>query len=126
LPTAKAFLQVDADIKMQSDPACSTAGCTQYLWPGKKRKIIEYPTDLALDEDIRVARDNIDDQEKIHGTWTPPLDETEIQLDSDPICSSAGCTQYKHKKTPLGYALNYPVPNNGVDRDITDTHASVA
>ena len=40
------------------------------------------------------------------------------QAHSDPICSSAGCTQYKHKKTPLGYPINYPVPNNGVDADV--------
>jgi len=50
----------------------------------------------------------------------------ELHLESDPICSSAGCTQYKHKKTPRGYDINYPVPNNGVDRDIIDNHASLA
>ena len=37
------------------------------------------------------------------------------QLESDPICSSAGCTQYIHKKTPLGYDLDYFVPNFGPD-----------
>lgn len=43
-----------------------------------------------------------------------------IQLDeqSDPICSSAGCTQYKHKKTPLGYPIDYPVPSFGKDPEI--------
>ena len=52
--------------------------------------------------------------------------ESEVNTESDPICSSAGCTQYKHKKTPLGYPINYPVPNNGVDSDIVDSHKSVA
>lgn len=47
-----------------------------------------------------------------------------MQLDSDkksgsdPICSSAGCTQYKHEGTPRGYPINYPVPNLGMDKDI--------
>lgn len=45
---------------------------------------------------------------------------------SDPICSSAGCTQYSHKKKKLGYDINYFVPNFGEDRDITDSKASLA
>lgn len=49
----------------------------------------------------------------------------DLHTESDPICSSAGCTQYKHKKKPRGYDINYPVPNFGVDRDITDNHASL-
>ena len=38
---------------------------------------------------------------------------------SDPICSSAGCTQFKHKKAKLGYPIDYPVPSFGADPDIT-------
>lgn len=49
----------------------------------------------------------------------------ELNLESDPICSSAGCSQYKHKKKPRGYDINYFVPNFGVDRDITDNHDSL-
>ena len=48
-----------------------------------------------------------------------------IQLQSDPICSSAGCTQYKQKKTPLGYDLDYFVPDFGPDREIIDTEKSI-
>merc|ERR1711934_485970 len=50
----------------------------------------------------------------------------DINLESDPICSSAGCTQYKHKKKDRGYKINYPVPNFGVDTDIVDNHASLS
>ena len=39
---------------------------------------------------------------------------------SDPICSSAGCTQYKHVSKGLGYKINYPVPNFGKDHDLND------
>ena len=44
---------------------------------------------------------------------------------SDPICSSAGCVQYLHKHKDLGYKINYPVPNFGEDKDITDSKASL-
>lgn len=37
---------------------------------------------------------------------------------SDPICSSAGCTQYKHPTPPDDPPRDYPVVNLGVDRDI--------
>lgn len=46
-------------------------------------------------------------------------------MESDPICSSAGCTQYRHKKKGLGYKINYPVPNFGADKDIIDSKASL-
>merc|ERR1719379_3048459 len=49
----------------------------------------------------------------------------EIHAESDPICSSAGCTQYKHKKAPRGYDINYPVPNFGVDTYILTSHNSL-
>merc|ERR1711865_1001205 len=46
-------------------------------------------------------------------------------LNSDPICSSAGCTQYKHKKKALGYKIDYGVPNFGRDNDINDNFESL-
>ena len=52
--------------------------------------------------------------------------QVDLHLESDPICSSAGCTQYKHKKKARGYDINYFVPNFGVDKDIIDNHASLA
>lgn len=40
-------------------------------------------------------------------------------MDSDPICSSGGCDQYKHgNEKRRGYDINYPVPNFGMDVDI--------
>lgn len=32
-------LQIDADINIESDPLCSTAGCTQYLHPTPKASV---------------------------------------------------------------------------------------
>lgn len=51
---------------------------------------------------------------------------SQLNTESDPICSSAGCSQYKHKKKPRGYDINYFVPNFGVDTDIIDNHHSLA
>merc|ERR1711981_1153417 len=66
---------------------------------------------------------NLDDSEKALGhNWSL----LQLDAESDPICSSAGCTQYTHKKTPLGYPINYPVPNFGVDSDILDSHTNLA
>ena len=98
---------------------------------------------FGLDHDILTAQKNIKDQEAKHGKWTPKQDgngvwgvpadnndyryklvqlDDQISLESDPICSSAGCDQYKHKKKKLGYPIDYPVPNFGIDHD--DVHAT--
>ena len=40
-----------------------------------------------------------------------------VQIKSDPICNSAGCTQYLHPKVE-DFKKNYFVPNFGRDHDI--------
>ena len=49
----------------------------------------------------------------------------QTEATSDPICSSAGCTQYQHKKTPLGYPVDYFVPNFGPDPENAATMNSM-
>ena len=49
-----------------------------------------------------------------------------LSISSDPICSSAGCDQYKHKGKDLGYKINYPVANFGKDHDINDQDGHVS
>ena len=42
-----------------------------------------------------------------------------IKITSDPICSSAGCTQYKHPDSKeASYPMDYGVAHFGMDRDI--------
>ena len=41
-----------------------------------------------------------------------------LQSTSDPICSTAGCTQYLHPKDDDGYDKDYFVPNFGSDEEI--------
>lgn len=48
------------------------------------------------------------------------MTQADTKTESDPICGSGGCTQYKQKKTALGYPINYPVPNFGQDKDMID------
>ena len=80
---------------------------------------------FGLDKDIKVSLANTAETEKdLKTQFNPPAlvaTEEELNVDSDPICSSAGCDQYKHKKAKLGYPINYPVPNLGQDKDMTST-----
>ena len=47
-----------------------------------------------------------------------------VTLKSDPVCNSAGCTQYLHPKKD-DFKKNYFVPNFGVDHDIITNHKSL-
>ena len=171
------YFQVQTDQKVnvdtESDPICSSAGCTQYqhktkglgykinypvpnfgrdhlinqnfdsldqaekmlghkwVWTkDEPEDPVVYNPHKPVDPDIIDSLTHMKAQEGIHGKWKLAPDDyfqvqTDEQSESDPICSSAGCTQYKHKKKPLGYKINYPVPNFGVDTDIIDNHASL-
>jgi len=44
-----------------------------------------------------------------------------VRQRSDPICSSAGCSQYKHPAPAAEPPRDYPVPDFGQDHDIRDT-----
>mmetsp|Transcript_38174 Transcript_38174/g.58224 ORF Transcript_38174/g.58224 Transcript_38174/m.58224 type:complete len:139 (-) Transcript_38174:70-486(-) len=70
-----------------------------------------------MDPDIKDSIKHLHDQESVHGVWNLPKDE-DVQLESDPVCSSAGCTQFKHKHLEPAYPVDYPVPNLGQDREI--------
>ena len=49
-----------------------------------------------------------------------------VTLKSDPICNSAGCTQYLHPKSDADdFKKNYYVPNFGVDHEIEQNHRSL-
>ena len=47
-----------------------------------------------------------------------------IKITDDPVCSSAGCTQYLHPEVD-GFKKNYFVPDFGVDKDIVSTEDSI-
>lgn len=82
--------------------------------------------DFGLDHDVKDSLAHANAAESSLGhKWTYLQSVADLHTESDPICSSAGCSQYKHKKKPRGYDINYPVPNFGVDRDILDNHASL-
>jgi len=75
-----------------------------------------------LDVDMKASLSNLKMEEGIHGKWEMPEDEAKVMIDmqSDPICSSAGCTQYKQTTEP-GYPMDYFVPDFGVDHDVKDS-----
>jgi len=185
--TYRSLVQTDADIKLESDPICSTAGCnyakdkgkTPYpmnyfvpnfgrdhdinsTWasldwaeqdldhkfnPKSKKEVkkdahpVDYKVaDFGLDEDVVITQKNIADQEKLkkhkwkpkqdeNGIWIVPeaadndsysyssLVQTDQQVESDPMCSSAGCT-YASVGAKPPYPMNYKVPNFGKDHVI--------
>jgi len=58
-------------------------------------------------------------EEGIHGEWEyGDASNVMLAMQSDPICSSAGCTQYKQPEGPAGHPMNYHVPNFGMDHEI--------
>jgi hypothetical protein len=81
----------------------------------------------ALDKDISDTQAHLGQSEgNLKHKWVIEDLQTETDLQSDPICSSAGCTQYKHKATPRGYPIDYPVPSFGADPEITGTANSIS
>ena len=96
-------------MQVRSDPICNSSGCTQYLHPSKDSHPVDYPVpDFGVDHDIIGTQASSANAEQDLGTeWNPesfdkvPKVDAEFKLmqkasDSDPICSSAGCTQYLH------------------------------
>jgi len=83
-----------------------------------------------FDADIRTTQKNLNDAEvKLNHKWNIEDVQTDSDIkadaESDPICSSAGCGQYRHKPTDLGYPIDYYVPNFGGDQDIVDSKHSL-
>lgn len=71
--------------------------------------------DLGEDKDIVTSKKNLKDSEKSLGhNWTL----LQLDAESDPICSSAGCTQYLHPQAET-HPMDYFVPNFGRDHDNT-------
>lgn len=140
----------DFDINENNGSLEWAENALSHHWTWKKRpksKEVTYYDGGPMDEDVRASIKHLNDQEAEHGVWSlPPKDYAGVQLisrninkkeidrnddqqnvmlESDPICSSAGCTQYKHKKKGLGYDINYFVPHFGEDFDITESKKSL-
>lgn len=77
--------------------------------------------DLGLDADVKTTAKNLDQAETAVGhSWEL------VQLNSDPICSSAGCTQYLHPAEAV-HPMDYFVPNFGRDQvAVLDAEQSLA
>lgn len=114
--------------------------------PSLKAK--EFPTDykvpnLGMDVDIKNTQGSlISSEKKLKTKWNPKKDadgayivptatvtlqtESNMNMESDPICSSAGCTQYEHPKLET-HPMDYFVPNFGTDQEtVKDNQSSLA
>jgi len=95
---------------------------------------------FGLDHDIVTSQKNLKDAQGKgapisvvqdgEGNFVPK--NTNIQIEenseanSDPICSSAGCTQYNHANKKPAYPMDYKVANHGIDRpDVQATEDSL-
>jgi hypothetical protein len=77
----------------------------------------------ALDKDVITSQRNLADTEALLGKNL----ELQLESSSDPICSSAGCTQYNHPgDSSAKIPRNYFVPNFGKDPDMTGTMNSIS
>lgn len=102
---------------------------------------------FGVDEDVAWTQKNIADASKNLGhEWKPVQDENGVwlvpsaadnasytykslvqldaQVESDPICSSAGCG-YASEKGPAGHPVDYFVPNFGKDKGVKETWSSL-
>lgn len=116
-------LPKDENVDISSIPACTSIGCAHDKKPKDPHPMNYYVPNFGVDHDIQASLKNLKDQEKKHGEWKIPKSEdigvsTDLRMESDPICNSSGCTQYKHPKGKDKYPTDYPVPNFGVDHDI--------
>jgi hypothetical protein len=75
---------------------------------------------FGMDKDINTSLKNLKEQEAIHGAWNVIQTGNEVHLESDPICNSAGCTQYLHPGDK-GFKKDYFVPDLGIDKEIVDS-----
>ena len=72
--------------------------------------------------DFKVGENWQDDK----GNYAMVQTDADINMKSDPICSSAGCTQYKHKTKDRGYKIDYFVPHFGEDDEISNSKKDLA
>ena len=102
--------------------------------------------DFGVDHDVLNTQSNIKEAEKEHnhkwvpkqdgvdGRWVVPVEHNDViqlrnhellQIQSDPITSSAGLTQYLHPPAPESHPVDYFVPNFGKDQQVLDTESSL-
>jgi hypothetical protein len=101
-----------------------------YNWPSdspdppKRNYFVPH---FGEDPDITATKSNLAATEKAQGHKLSVSEDgdgsfstfvqtdSDLKMESDPICSSAGCTQYPHPSKDRGYKIDYFVPNFGAD-----------
>ena len=86
---------------------------------------------FGQDNEITTSLDNTKNAEaQLKVDWKAiQLENTEgsdVMIESDPVCSSAGCGQYAHPAPPAGPPMDYPVPSYGKDPDMVGTLNSLS
>lgn len=103
---------VDEDIQNVQDAIKSEEGIQAHKWEPKQDANGYWNMPAAADN----ASYGYNSQQYINNSGLVQLD-----AESDPICASSGCTQFKHPDPPADHPKDYFVPNFGQDRDVKDT-----
>jgi hypothetical protein len=105
---------------------------------------------FGVDDDIKMTQAHVAEQEKkLKHVWKPVQDENgiwmvpeankassyayaslvqtdaQVNMESDPVCSSAGCNYNTEKTTKTPHPMDYFVPNFGRDENINTTWNSL-
>lgn len=92
-----------------------------------KAKDTEYNYYPKLDEDMATSVQSMQFAEGLmHPMDSVANGSSLLQLESDPICASSGCNQYKHAEPEKGHPIDYKVPDFGQDADIATSLANEA
>jgi len=92
----------------------------------KEEKRLKHSWTPVQDENgVWIVPEPINNGSYQYRAQAPALVQLDADVDSDPICSSAGCTGAKETKGRVTHPMNYYVPNFGRDREISSTWASL-
>jgi hypothetical protein len=133
-------------LQLQSDPICDSTNPTCLSKEDTDGKKDYRVPNFGMDHDIVGTHESIKSTEKTMGkSWTPTQDENGnwdvpsaannksyryagaslAQVQSDPICSSAGCEAHARKQKGGDKIVQYPDPEvQGLEADIIHSHAS--
>jgi hypothetical protein len=123
---------VDHEVLSDADNVAATEKLLGHVFNPKEtpdsHKMNYKVPNFGPDRDIAGTQSSIASAESTLGhSWDIKLPESLVQLRSDPINDSTGdFSEYPLPKSPLGYKIDYFVPNFGVDPEVSNVAASLS
>lgn len=113
---------IDHDIETSQQNLANAEKLLKHQWKPEKNKEGAYVLPSSAN-----AHDTMTYKPNARAQLNSEENYVQTQVESDPICHSAGCTQYLHPKPPKKdqYPMDYFVPNFGRDPDVLTTFNSL-